>query len=87
MNEATIPYFVHEGEMNRAERTNKRLWVIIIILIVALIGTNAGWLIYESQFVEETVTESYSAEADGNSNAVINGEGEVTIYGGESKDN
>ena len=81
---AVIPYFAHEGEMNRMERSNKRLWIVIIILIVALLGTNAGWLIYESQFVEETVTESYSAEADGNSNAVINGEGEVTIYGGES---
>ena len=83
MNEATIPYFVHEGEMNRIERMNKRLWVIIIILIVALLGTNAGWLVYESQFETETVTESYTAEADGTSNAIINGEGAVTIYGGE----
>ena len=43
---AQVPYFVHEGEMCRAERTQKRLWVVIIILIIALIGTNAGWIIY-----------------------------------------
>lgn len=84
---AVIPYYAHEGEMNRMERSNKRLWIVIIILIVALLGTNAGWLVYESQFVEETVEMTYSAEADENSNAVINGEGEVTIYGGESKGN
>ena len=30
------------------------LIIIIIILILALIGTNVGWFIYESQF--ETVT-------------------------------
>lgn len=84
---AVIPYYAHEGEMNRMERSNKRLWIVIIILIVALLGTNAGWLVYESQFVEETVEMTYSAEADENSNAVINGEGEVAIYGGESKGN
>lgn len=27
---AQVPYFVHEGEMCRAERTQKRLWVVII---------------------------------------------------------
>ena len=82
----TIPYFAHEGEMARMERANKRLWIIIIILIVALIGTNAGWLVYESQYQTETVTtESYEASADGGGNAVLNGSGEVNIFGGEGE--
>ena len=40
-----------------AERTTKRLWVVIIILIGLLLATNAGWLLYESQFeyVAETI--------------------------------
>jgi len=83
-NTATIPYFAHEGEMARFERTNKRLWVIVIILIIALVGSNVGWLIYESQFETESITESYNAEADGNSNAILNGSGEVIINGVES---
>lgn len=33
----------------------KRKFVIIIILVIALIGTNLAWLIRESQF--ETITE------------------------------
>lgn len=28
---AMIPYFVHEGEMARAERTNKRLWMVKMV--------------------------------------------------------
>ena len=33
----------------------KRKFIIIIILVIALIGTNLAWLIRESQF--ETITE------------------------------
>jgi hypothetical protein len=59
-----------------AERTTKRLWVVIIILIGLLLATNAGWLWYESQFeyiVEETVVEQeveQNADNGGNNNFV-----------------
>lgn len=84
-NTAMIPYFAHEGEMARFERTNKRLWVIVIILIIALVGSNAGWLIYESQFETATISEEYEATADNNSNAIMNGSGGVIINGGNGK--
>ena len=79
---AVIPYFAHEGEMSRMERTNKRLWILIIILIVALIGTNAGWIIYESQFTEVVTTTEIEAEQDGDYNFVSGGD---LNYGAESK--
>ena len=75
-----IPYYAHEGEMSRMERANKRLWIIIIILIVSLIVSNAGWIYYESQFVDEVVTQEVDT---GNGNAVVSGTGDA-IYG-ESK--
>ncbi|MBQ6127079.1 hypothetical protein IJI69_00310 [Candidatus Saccharibacteria bacterium] len=50
----------YETAMAFAERTTVRLWVIIIILAVMLIGTNIGWLLYESQF--ETVSDEYAYE-------------------------
>jgi flagellar basal body-associated protein FliL len=75
----TIPYFAHEGEMTRMERANKRLWVIIIILIVALIGTNAGWLYYESQFSEEVTTVEQQVDT-GEGMAIVSGIGDA-IYG------
>ena len=40
MDEKMIPYFSHEGDMARMERANKRLWIIILVLIVALVGSN-----------------------------------------------
>ena len=78
---ASVPYVAHESAMARAERHTKALVWVIVLLIVLLVGTNAGWLIYESQFevVEETTTETYTIDQDaetGNNNSVING-GEV----------
>lgn len=57
----TVSYIVFEGEMTRMERTNHRLWIFCILLLLTLIGTNAGWLYYESQFQYFEVTQ----EADG----------------------
>ena len=77
---ASVPYIVHESAMERAERQAKSLVWVIVLLIVLLVGTNAGWIWYESQFevVEET-TETYTIQQEGesgNNNSIING-GEV----------
>ena len=79
---ASVPYIVHESGMARAERQNKRLVCVIVLLIVLLVGFNIGWLIYESQFeTVETVTEQYEADAKDGGNAIINGNGSVDING------
>ena len=82
-----ILYIAFEGEMTRMERVNHRLWILCICLLVALLGTNIGWIYYESQWevVETTETTNMDASSDNGGNAIINGEGEVRIYGtGES---
>ena len=72
-----VPYVVHEGAMARAERQIKSLVWVIVLLIVLLVGSNVGWLIYEAQFetVEEVITETYDITQDGaeTNNSVING--------------
>lgn len=73
----SIPYIVHEGVMARFERVIKRLWIVIILLIFLLVGTNAGWLWYEAQF-EEVTTVTQDTSWDGEGNVVLNGTGEVT---------
>ena len=35
----TIPYFLHEGEIVRMERVNRRLWIVSVIEGVAVIIT------------------------------------------------
>ena len=80
----TVPYVVHESAMARSERHNKRLWIVILVLIGALIASNTAWIIYESQF--ETITEEYEIQQEndgGNNNSIING-GEVV--NGETND-
>ena len=75
-----IPFVAHEADMTRMERVIRRLWVLCIVLVLMLVGTNAGWLYYESQFEDSVVTQT--AEAEDGSSAIINGSGTVT-YGGE----
>lgn len=80
----TVPYIVHEGDMSRFERQLKRLWIVILVLIFLLVGSNCAWLWYESQFetVESTV-EEVVVDADengianyiGNDGDIINGNG------------
>lgn len=86
MDEKSVSYLAFESTMARFERTNKRLWILIIILIAVILGTNAGWLYYESQWqtVESTVTQDVEATADDNSDINLNTVG-GDYYGGESE--
>ena len=75
-NQASVPYVVHESAMARAERHTKALVWVIVLLIMLLVVTNAGWLWYESTMeavveTAETVTTTYedveqSTDAGGN---------------------
>lgn len=40
-----------------AERTIKRLWILIVILVLLLFGSNLAWIVYESSFVDTVVTQ------------------------------
>ena len=71
MEQQNIPYFAHEGMMARMERTIKRLWVLCIILIILLAGSNGAWVWYESQFEDESTTVTQELNSDGG-DAIIN---------------
>lgn len=65
----SIPYIAHESEVARLERIIKRMFIICILLIVFLVGTNAYWIWYEAQFMDETITVQQE-NADGINNYV-----------------
>lgn len=73
-----IPYIVYEGELARAERHIKRIWIALIVCIVAFLASNIAWLYYESQF--ETI--SYSQDGEGLNNINTGEQGDV--YGTDS---
>ena len=84
----SVPYIVHESSMVRAERRAKRLIAIIVLLIVLLVGSNIGWLIYESQFEDVITSEEIIVDAEENGIAnYIGNDGD--IYNGKdySKEN
>lgn len=75
----SVPIAVHENLRAQSNVDKRRLWVVVIILIVLLFGSNLAWLIYESQF------ETYTVEQE-----VDTGKGDATVigvgdYNGEDK--
>lgn len=82
MEQNSVSYIAFESVQIRLERINKRLWILCIILIIALIGSNAGWFYYESQWIDEVSVEQEAEWESGN--VIINGTGEVNTNG-ESK--
>lgn len=75
-----ISYVAFESVCARFERTIKRLWIVVILLTVLLVGTNCAWLLYESQF-EDVSTETYTSDATDGGVAIANGDGEVNVNG------
>lgn len=59
-----VPYIVHEADMARMERANKRLWIVILTLIVLCVGSNIAWICYESQFEEVSTTSEVTQEVE-----------------------
>ena len=48
--------------LSELKKTTKRWFVVSVILLIALVGTNVAWLIYESSFdtvYEDSTQETY----------------------------
>ena len=79
-----VPYIVHESTMARMERTQRRQWIVILVLVTLLMGSNIAWLIFESQFevTETTVTQ----EAETGTNNYIGNDGDINYGKTDSND-
>ena len=76
-----VPYQVLKDFKETSTATIKRLWILIVILVLMLVGTNVAWLIYESQF--ETLEYSYDYQQDGQGTNII-GDGNDVLNGAET---
>ena len=79
----TVPYIAHQSAAARQERQIRRMWIVTLFLICALIGTNFAWVVYESSFEEIVTTEEIIVDADDNGNANYIGQ-DGNIYNGEN---
>ena len=66
----TVPYVVIESIADRHMKTNKRLWVLCILLVILLVGTNAMWIWYESQYMYYQEVEQDIDTGDGDTTVV-----------------
>lgn len=76
-----VPYAVHEADMARMERTVKRLWILLLVLIVLFVGSNLAWVYYEKQLEVVQETEIEQDTDGGGNNYVIGGD-----FNGTAKD-
>ena len=83
MERTQVDYIVFEGEMARSERHIKRLWIALIVSIIAIIATNLAWLHYISQYDFEEYEYTVSS-ADGGNASFIGRDGDINYGGGES---
>lgn len=67
----------------RHENREKRYIGVIVLLIVLLVATNIGWLVYESSFETVETVEEVIIEAQQGDGVNIVGGGDVN-YGAES---
>lgn len=79
--------FMFQSMQAQNSVVNKRQFIIIILLIIALVGSNAGWLYYENQF-QDTVVTTQTVEQD-NSDGGVNYVGDFIggDYNGETEGN
>ena len=54
-----VPYIVHEVAVARLELIIKRMWVLVLLLIILFVVSNGAWIWYESQYqtIETTITQ------------------------------
>ena len=72
--------FLHEMYLASLERTIKRLWILCIILVFLLVGTNVCWIVYENSFEETTQTVTQESDGENTENTFVGGDsyGQIT---------
>lgn len=73
-----VSYFAYESAVASLERIIKRMWALMLVLIILLAGSNAVWIYWNSQFktVETTITQENKDGYNnyiGNDGDIVNG--------------
>ena len=66
-----VPYIIHEGAVARLERVIKRMWVLVLVLIILLCASNAAWIWYCNQLETVESREITQENEVGNNNYML----------------
>jgi hypothetical protein len=78
---STVPYQVLKDFKDTSTATIKRLWILIVILVLLIVGSNMAWLyawnsydyVSEEIIVEQDAQDGGNANYIGNDGDIING--------------
>lgn len=70
----TVSFIAFESMKATLERTIRRLWILALVLIILLFGTNAAWIYYENSFADETITQEVWQDAENGVNRFVGGD-------------
>ena len=76
-----------ETALAMAERTIRRLWITILVLVVLMAGMAIGFFVYEAQFEDYSEYVDIDAEQDGSYNFVSGGDLNYGTAGESSESN
>lgn len=92
-----IPLVAHESAMERLETTNKRLFILVLVLITysfivtaVMIASNYWWIEYEKQFsdtVTTTTTVTQEGDVTDGGTILLNNGGDLTYGEGKTDSN
>ena len=79
-----VPYNAYEVALARLDRVIKRMWVLVLSLIILLVASNGAWIWWESQYqtIETTITQE---NADGYNNYIGN-DGDIVNGNADDQD-
>lgn len=85
---SSVPYTVLVDFKETAKANSLKWFIICLVLIILLVGSNIGWLVYENGFEDVTTTEEIivGAEDDGIANYIGN-DGDIINGENSSKEN
>lgn len=81
----TVPYVAYESAITRDERTIKRLYYIICIIIVCFLVSNLAWLYMWNQYDYISDESSIEMGTDIGNNNYIGNDGDIN-YGTDESD-
>lgn len=79
MEDKNIPAYALDIINANHNSTLNKLWVLVFVLVILLVGTNAGWLVYESRYEDVvTATQTVTQDSGNGGNNTFTGD----FYGG-----
>lgn len=83
-NEETYTKWQHEREMTRIETQSGRWFIICLVLLAMLFGTNLAWVIYENSYQDIVLTQEADSGIGGDATIYGAGMGDISIGQGET---